>query len=102
MPLNLEAMQALPVQMVVGKADIETWEITHRADGKYFMAGANESGRTRPERLKSLRNSFEAAGVRVQLDELDNVPHNGLACCAKVQDFFAATLTTLRAAHTGA
>jgi len=96
-PLNLDAMQALPVQMVVGKADIETWEITHRADGKYFMPGANDSGRTRPERLRTLRQSFETAGVRVQLDELDNVPHNGLACCAKVQDFFAATLTTLRA-----
>ncbi|MDR7378920.1 putative esterase [Rhodoferax ferrireducens] len=98
-PLNLDALQALPVHMVVGKADIETWEITHRPDGKFFMPGANDAGRTRPERLETLRQSFEAAGVQVHLDLVDNVPHNGLACVDKVQDFFAATLRRLRAAR---
>ena len=46
----------------------------------------------------TLRKSFEAAGVQVHLDLVDNVPHNGLACVDKVQDFFAATLRRLRAA----
>jgi len=96
-PMNLEALRRLPVHMVAGKADIETWEITHREGGKFFMPGANETGRTRPERLETLRRSFEAAGVKVAFDLLDNVPHNGLACVGHVQDFFAKALYELRA-----
>jgi hypothetical protein len=95
-PLNLDALKALPVHMVVGKADLDTWEITHREGGKFYMAGANDAGRTRPERLESLRKSFEASGVDATLDLVDNVPHNGLACVDKVQDFFAAALRALR------
>jgi len=94
--LNLDALKALPVHLVVGKADLETWEITHREDGKFYMAGANDAGHTRPERLESLRKSFAASGVDATLDLVDNVPHNGLACVDKVQDFFAATLRALR------
>lgn len=96
-PLNLAALQTLPVHMVVGKADVETWEITHKEGGKFFMPGANDAGRTRPERLETLRKSFEAAGVAVTLDVVDNVPHNGLACVDQVQDFLATTLRTKRA-----
>jgi len=95
-PLNLEALKQLPVHMIVGKADIETWEITHKEGGKFFMPGANDAGKTRPDRLHTLRKSFEAAGVKVKFDVVDNVPHNGLACVDKVQDFFADTLRALR------
>jgi poly(3-hydroxybutyrate) depolymerase len=96
-PLNLDALKALPVHMVAGKADLETWEITHQPGGKFFMPGANDAGRNRPERLETLRKSFEAQGVQVHLDLVDNVPHNGLACVDKVQDFFAGTLRRVRA-----
>jgi len=95
--LNLEALRKVPVHMVVGKADLETWEITHHEGGKFYMPGANDAGKTRPERLESLSKSFEAAGVKVRLDILPNVPHNGLACVGKVQDFFAEILQNLRA-----
>jgi poly(3-hydroxybutyrate) depolymerase len=96
-PLNLDALKALPVHMVAGKADLETWEITHQPGGKFFMPGAIDAGRNRPERLETLRKSFEAQGVQVHLDLVDNVPHNGLACVDKVQDFFAGTLRRVRA-----
>jgi len=95
-PIDLAALQELPVHMIVGKADIETWEITHKEGGKFFMPGANDAGKTRPDRLHTLRKSFEAAGVKVKFDVVDNVPHNGLACVDKVQDFFADTLRALR------
>jgi len=98
-PLDLAALQELPVHMIVGKADIETWEITHKEGGKFFMPGANDAGKTRPDRLHTLRKSFEAAGVKVKFDLVDNVPHNGMACVDKVQDFFADTLHTLRTAN---
>jgi poly(3-hydroxybutyrate) depolymerase len=93
-PLNLAALKALPVHMVVGKADMETWEITHREGGKFYMAGANDAGRTRPERLEALRQSFEAGRRQVTLDLVDNVPHDGLACVGTVQDFLASVLPT--------
>jgi pimeloyl-ACP methyl ester carboxylesterase len=95
-PLDLPALRRLPVHMVVGKADLETWEITHQPGRTYYMAGANDAGRTRPERLDSLRRSFEAAGVRVTLDLVDNVPHDGQKCVGVVQDFLAAELRRLR------
>jgi len=95
-PLNLSALKTLPVHMVVGKADMETWEITHREGGKFYMAGANDAGNTRPERLETLRKSFAQAGVEVTLDLVDNVPHDGLACVGTVQDFLAGVLRDIR------
>lgn len=94
--VDAEALRKVAVHMIVGKADLETWEITHREGGKYHMPGANSAGRTRPERLESLRRSFEAAGVHAVLDLVDNVPHDGLKCVPQVQDFLAATLRRLR------
>lgn len=98
-PLNLNALKSLPVHMVVGKADLETWEITHREGGKFYMPGANDAGRTRPERLQALHKSFKAAGIDARIDFVDNVPHDGLACVGHVQDFFAAVLSAKRAKH---
>lgn len=95
--LNLDALRSLPVHMIAGKADIETWEITHKEGGKFYMDGANDAGANRPERLKTLCRSFEQQGVKVRFDLLDNVPHNGMACVSHVQDFLADTLKMLRA-----
>lgn len=94
--VDIEALRQVAVHMIVGKADLETWEITHREGGKFFMPGANAAGATRPERLQSLRRSFEAAGVKAVLDVVENVPHDGLKCVGQVQDFLAAELHKLR------
>ncbi|MCH4593187.1 alpha/beta hydrolase, partial [Achromobacter xylosoxidans] len=94
--VDIDALRQVAVHMIVGKADLETWEITHREGGKFFMPGANSAGATRPERLESLRRSFEAAGVKAVLDVVDNVPHDGLKCVGQVQDFLAAELRKLR------
>lgn len=94
--VDIEALRQVAVHMIVGKADLETWEITHREGGKFFMPGANSAGATRPERLESLRRSFEAAGVKAVLDVVENVPHDGLKCVGQVQDFLAAELHKLR------
>ncbi|MDJ1159130.1 alpha/beta hydrolase [Chelatococcus sp. SYSU_G07232] len=96
--LDLAAMRQVPVQMVVGAADLETWEITHQPGGRHWMEGANDAGRTRPERLASLRRSFEAAGIPVRFDLVPNTAHDGQRCLAPVKDFFAAVLRERRAA----
>jgi poly(3-hydroxybutyrate) depolymerase len=90
------ALAAVPVQMIVGDADLETWEITHAPGGRYWMPGANDAGRTRPERLAALRASFEAAGVEVRFDLLPGVAHDRAKVLPKVQDFLAETLERQR------
>ncbi|MEM7692621.1 MAG: alpha/beta hydrolase, partial [Pseudomonadota bacterium] len=61
--LNLDLMRAVPVQMVVGSADMQTWEITIPEGSDWWMPGANDAGDTRIERLSSLRDSFEQSHI---------------------------------------
>lgn len=97
--LNIPAMREVDVHMVVGDADLETWEITHRPGGKLWMEGANDAGATRPERLKSLQRSFEANGIDVQFDLVNGVSHDRLKCVGKVKEFFHTALTRRRSAN---
>lgn len=97
--IDVTAMARVPVQMIVGAADLETWEITHREGGRHWMPGANDAGRTRPERLDSLRRSFEAKGIKVRFDLVPNVPHDGNRVVKHVQTFFADVLKDRRVAR---
>ncbi|WBV45283.1 alpha/beta hydrolase [Pseudoroseomonas cervicalis] len=90
------ALAQVPVQMVVGDADLETWEITHKPGGTYWMEGANEAGRTRPERLATLADSFRQAGVSVQLDLVPGVSHDRIKVLDRVKDFLADVLARRR------
>ena len=85
---DVEAMREVPVQMIVGGADIETWEINQQPGNRYWMAGANDTGRTRPERLARLRDSFESNGIRVRFEVMPNVAHEALRCIAPAEQFF--------------
>lgn len=90
------ALAEVPVQMVVGDADLETWEITHKPGGTYWMEGANDAGTTRPDRLKALAASFEQAGVKVQLNLVPGVSHDRIKVLDTVKDFLAGVLATMR------
>ena len=91
------ALARVPVQMLVGDADLETWEITHRPGGTYWMDGANDAGRTRPERLRALATSFERAGVTVRFELVPGVSHERTKVLSRVEDFLAAVLARRRA-----
>lgn len=86
------ALARVPVQMLVGDADLETWEIMHQPGGKYWMEGANDTGRTRPERLRALQRSFEAAGVDVRFELVPGVSHDRLKVLERVKSFLAEVL----------
>lgn len=90
------ALARVPVQMLVGDADLETWEITHQPGGKYWMEGANDAGRTRPERLQTLRRSFEDAGVNVRFDLVPGISHDRLKVLDRVKGFLAEALRERR------
>lgn len=96
-PVDAAALARVPVQMVVGAADLETWEITHREGGRHWMPDANHAGRTRPERLERLKASFTAAGVAVRFDLVPNLAHDGQKAVPLVEDFFSHTLNLRRA-----
>lgn len=94
---DAQALARVPVQMVVGGADLETWEITHKEGSAYWMAGANDAGATRPDRLRALQASFKAQGVSVRLDVLPGVAHDRMKVLGVVKTFLADTLARMRA-----
>ena len=90
------ALARVPVQMLVGDADLETWEITHKPGGTHWMEGANDAGRTRPERLRALADSFAKAGVKVRFELVPGVSHDRVRVLSRVQDFLAEVLAAKR------
>lgn len=94
--VDTSAMAGVPAQMIVGSADQETWEITHVEGKRHWMPGANDAGRTRPERLESLRKSFAASGISVCFDVVPNMAHDGVRAIAPATEFLAGALTTRR------
>ena len=86
--LDLDAMRQVAVQMVVGGADIETWEIDYKPGSVNYMEGIKDTGRTRIERNTALRRNFEEHGIQVRQDIVPNVPHDGAKVIPTVEDFF--------------
>lgn len=84
----IDAMRDVPVQMVVGDEDTETWEITIQPGSRFWMDGANDAGRTRIDRIRTLKRNFEAHGIPVRLDLVPGVAHNGYKVLGPVHAFF--------------
>ncbi|WP_232668658.1 alpha/beta hydrolase [Pseudonocardia sp. TRM90224] len=91
-PPRIEELRDVPVQMVVGDADVETWEINNPGDSNW-MDGADAHGTTRVERLQALRANFEANGITVRFDVVPGVGHSPMDVLAPVKDFFATILS---------
>ena len=96
-PFQQQELARIPVQMVVGDADLETWEITHQPGGRYYIEGANDAGATRPERLAALAKSFRDAGVNVSFERVPGVSHDRIKVLGHVKSFLAKVLKDRRA-----
>lgn len=94
--VDRDALRRVPVQTVVGAADLETHEITHREGGRYWMPDANIAGATRPERLEALRASLVDAGVAVAHELVAGVAHDPWPIIERAKAFFATELSRLR------
>jgi len=90
--IDLDALRAVRVQLVVGAADIETWEINYASDSVQYTPGINDTGRTRIERIAALRASFERHGITCRHDLVPNVAHDGAQVLPHVHDFFEQVL----------
>ena len=86
--LNVAAMRAVPAHLVVGGADRETWEITHKPGGRHWMEGANMAGETRVDRLSALNAAFGDLGVQTRLDILPGVSHDNVRAVGAAKAFF--------------
>jgi len=94
--LDIDALRRVPVQTLVGAADLDTEEITHREGGRYFMPGANEAGISRPQRLEALRRSLCQAGVTVTHEVVTGVGHDPWPIMARAKSFLASQLSLWR------
>lgn len=91
-PLDFDRMRETPVQMVIGSDDIETWEITITAESRLWMPDANIAGANRQDRMRSLKTSFQQAGISVRHDVVEGVQHEGYPLVPAVADFFSEVL----------
>jgi pimeloyl-ACP methyl ester carboxylesterase len=88
---RIAELTKVPVQMVIGSADVETWEINNKGESNW-MDGADAAGRTRIERLTALRENFRANGIDVRFDVVDGVGHQPMRVLEPVKEFFAELL----------
>jgi len=95
-PVDLSRLAEVPIQLVVGDADLDTSEILHRTGGRYWAEGANDAGATRPERLHALERSLRTAGIPVTFDLLPGVGHEAEPVFTAAQSFLANCLTAHR------
>jgi pimeloyl-ACP methyl ester carboxylesterase len=88
--LDLAALREVDVQLLVGAADLETWEIHYSPESVQYKEGINDSGRTRIERNATLAANLRSHDIRVQQDIVPNTAHAGMSVVPYVQDFLLA------------
>lgn len=87
-----DAIGRVPVHMVIGDRDTETWEISLTPDNPGWIPGVNDVGVTRLTKMAVLKERLEARGVRVRQDIIPGAAHEGLKMVPAVQDFFTGIL----------
>jgi poly(3-hydroxybutyrate) depolymerase len=89
--IDVDALRRVPVLMVVGGNDVDTWEIDNPGESNW-MDGAEKTGRTRIERLRTLERDFVAQGIDVRFELVPGVAHRGSLVLPAVREFFAELL----------
>jgi pimeloyl-ACP methyl ester carboxylesterase len=90
--LDIEAMRGVPVHMVVGGDDTETWEIAIKPGDSWWMDGADLAGGDRQNRMRILKASFEVAGIKVRHDVVPGAAHRVEPMIPAVTDFLSGVL----------
>jgi poly(3-hydroxybutyrate) depolymerase len=96
-PVDLAALRRVPVLMVVGDQDVDTWEITNPGDPNW-MDGTEQTGETRVDRLRTLERNFVEHGIEVRFVLVPGVGHRGSLVLPPVRDFFAELIAARRKA----
>lgn len=88
--LDIDAMRAVTVQMVVGGNDVEPMGAI---DSLRAMSGSEAAGATRVERLATLRDNFIAHGIAVEHHVVAGLGHENYRFLPTVTDFFGRVLS---------
>lgn len=96
--VDLESLRRVPILMVVGDNDVETWEIDNPGESNW-MDGAEKTGSTRIERLRTLERDFLAQGIDVRFELVPGAAHRGSLVLPAVRDFFAGLLRSRPETH---
>lgn len=92
-PFDLAAVRRVPVHLVIGEKDTETWEIRLTPADSWWMPGAEPLAEAnRLERMAALQASLEAHGVVCVLDIVPQAAHDGMAMLPAVQQWLAKTI----------
>jgi poly(3-hydroxybutyrate) depolymerase len=86
-PIDLDALRRVPVLMVVGDQDVDTWEINNPGESNW-LDGVEETGKTRIDRLDTLRRNFVDHGIDVRFVLVPGVAHRGSLTLPPVREFF--------------
>ncbi|CAH1658213.1 alpha/beta hydrolase family protein [Chelatococcus asaccharovorans] len=86
--ISIEALRRVPVHLVVGALDTETWNVRIKPESWTWRGGANDAGDNRVERLEALRQNLESHGITVRLDTVNGVAHSGTRVLEPVFAFF--------------
>lgn len=85
--MDLEAMRGVPIQMVVGDADLDPEEVISKPGSPHFVDGINDSGGNRVERIAALADSFRRNGISVEVATVPGVAHDGFETLGPVKTF---------------
>ena len=94
--IDFEALRRVPIQLVVGSEDVETWEIMNRGESNW-MDGAELTGTTRIERLRTLEANYRSHGLDITFDVVEGAAHSGSKILPTVERFFTNQLKNRRA-----
>jgi poly(3-hydroxybutyrate) depolymerase len=86
--IDYAALRKVPVLMVVGDQDVDTWEINNPGEPNW-LDGAERTGKTRIERLRTLERNFVSHGIDVRFALVPGVGHRGSLTLPPVREFFA-------------
>ncbi|MFG1955657.1 hypothetical protein [Micromonospora sp. NPDC048830] len=93
--IDLPAIRGVPVQLVIGELDIETWETNDRS-GSNWLDGLEKQGNNRRERMETFRGNLRQNGIDPRVDIVPGVAHDGRAVLPVVREFFADVLAQSR------
>ena len=76
---DADVVKVVPIHLVVGGADTETWEIAKSPGDPVYVEGVNDESTNRIGRLKRLRDALHALGSSTRLDVVEGAAHHGPA-----------------------
>jgi poly(3-hydroxybutyrate) depolymerase len=93
--IDEDALRRVPIQLVVGSEDTETWEINNPGESNW-MDGAEKTGTTRIERIRTLERNYRAHGMNVTFDVVPGVAHRGSLILPAVETYFGNLIEAAR------